>query len=56
MKRLDIFLMLLVFLISTMVFPFLQGKIKTNYIILIVVTFGLGVGLISRYVTERNKK
>ncbi|GGI11699.1 hypothetical protein [Gottfriedia solisilvae] len=56
MKKLDIFLIALVALISAVLFTFLQGKISNSYISLIVLTFGLGIGLISRYVSARQKK
>ncbi|GGI11568.1 hypothetical protein [Gottfriedia solisilvae] len=56
MKKLDIFLIALVALIGAILFTFLQGKISNNYISLIVLTIGLGLGLISRYLTTRQKK
>ncbi|XRG79815.1 hypothetical protein V5E38_05715 [Rossellomorea sp. GAMAL-10_SWC] len=56
MKKTVIFLIALVALVSSILFTFLEGKINNNYISLISITFGLGVALIFRYATARQKK
>lgn len=55
MKKLHIFFIALVALNGAILFTFLQGKLSNHYISLIVLTIGLGLGIICRYSTTKQK-
>ena len=47
MKRLDIVLLTIVLIVSGLLFTALQGKLSNVYLVLIIFSFGLILGLIS---------
>lgn len=56
MKRIDVFLLLMIGIISALLFNLLQGKLTNNYILLILFGFGVVMGLIRRFILKKDSQ
>lgn len=56
MKRIDVFLLLMIGIISALLFNLLQGKLTNNNILLILFGFGVVMGLIRRFILKKDSQ
>lgn len=52
MKGIDVALLFLVGVISVLLFILLQGRLSNNYIVLMILGFGLVVGFVRRFILK----